>query len=82
MNIITVSKALRAFNDKARLLNERRKKAKDKSRWDAKNGDDLEFVIHQQTVLTEKLLEALRRQGQFEHAIGDEDLIGIPTRHE
>ncbi len=67
MNIITVRKALRACNHKTGLLQERRERAKDKPRWDKKNGDGLGVLLRQQTRLTELLLGELARQGQFRH---------------
>ncbi len=67
MNVISGTRALRAINAKLERMQKRRLAAKDKPRWDIKNGDDLATQIRHQTKLIGLLLDALAEQGQFEH---------------
>lgn len=66
MNVVSVTRALRATNKKVSLLQERRKSAKDKPLWDGKNGDALATFVRYQTKLTKQLLAALAEQGKFD----------------
>ncbi len=68
MNIIRASRALRALNDKVRLLSKRRENVKDKSAWDEYYGDELGVLLRQQAALATELMGALVKQGQFDHA--------------
>ncbi len=65
MNIISARRAYRAARDKARALERRRSRVKDKTGWDVKNATKLVVARKQMQKLSALLVAALREQGQF-----------------
>jgi hypothetical protein len=69
MNIISCNRALHALDSKIKDLEQRRRRAKDKQRWDEKNGGKLSVAERQARILRVAVMRLLQAQGQFDHAL-------------
>ncbi len=74
MNVIALRAVMKDLDEKIVGLMSQRVHVKDKQRWDEVNGEKLSATKNQLSLLTDKMMELLEAQGQFETIVyPDED---------